>query len=123
LLPNGKVLIAGGGGGWPLDTATAELYDPDAGTYSATGSMSATRESHTATLLANGKVLMTGGGGQGFLASAELYDPQTGAFSATGSMLNAHWGQTATLLANGQVLVTGALGADTQLPPAELYTP
>ncbi len=117
------MLVAGGGGGWPLDTATAELYDPHTGTFSATGSMSVTRVSHTATLLANGKVLIAGGEGQSYLAPAELYDPQTGSFMSTGSMLKEHRGQTATLLANGQVLITGVAGEETPLPPAELYTP
>lgn len=129
LLPDGKVLIAGGGGGWPVDTATAELYDAGTGSFSGTGSMSVTREHHTATLLANGKVLITGGGGMGFLATAELYDPHTGSFSATGPMVSAtgpmvsaHWGQTATLLPSGAVLIAGDLGGDVTLPAAaELY--
>ncbi len=81
------------------------------------------RTRHTGTLLANGEVLIVGGGGQGYLTSAELYDPLTGSFSQTGSTLNPHWGQTATLLPGGDVLITGALGADTPLSPAELFTP
>jgi len=77
LLPNGKVLVAGG-----LDIsnnalASAELYDPTSGTWTATGSLATARYVHTATLLPNGKVLVVGGlgnGGGGALASAELYD-------------------------------------------------
>jgi hypothetical protein len=50
------------------------LYDPETG-WTATGSLATARESHTATLLPNGKVLVVGGaGGSGYLASAELYD-------------------------------------------------
>ena len=83
LLPNGKVLVAGGYHGTsdgPL--ASAELYDPATGTWSATGSLGTARIYHTATLLPNGKVLVAGGvASSGSLASAELYDPATGTWS------------------------------------------
>src|SRR6202040_2136472 len=87
LLPNGKVLVAGG---FASDSYTivksAELYDPASGTWSATGSLAAARNFYTATLLSNGKVLAAGGfGSSGELASAELYDPASGTWTATGS--------------------------------------
>ena len=86
LLPNGKVLVAGGrSGGSTL--ASAELYDPATGTWSATGVLATARYYHTATLLPNGKVLVAGGENQGDdLATAELYDPATGTWSATGAL-------------------------------------
>ena len=62
LLPNGKVLVAGG---WNFNTlntlASAELYDPATGTWTTTGSLANARYFHTATLLPNGKVLVAGG--------------------------------------------------------------
>src|SRR5947207_475805 len=71
LLPNGKVLVAGGFGTSIL--ASAELYDPASGTWSATGNLITGRSGHTATLLPSGKVLIAGGGdGNSILASAEL---------------------------------------------------
>ncbi len=108
LLPNGKVLITGGmerNGGF---FATAELYDPDTGTFSPTGSMTTKRVGHKAILLRNGKVLIIGGSNHedGSLASAELYDPATGAFTFTGSMKEKSGG-LATVLADGRVLVVG----------------
>jgi hypothetical protein len=82
LLPNGKVLAAGGFSGVSVLTS-AELYDPASGTWSATGSLVTAREFHTATLLPNGKVLVAGGVNfSGVLASAELYDVGLGFSSA-----------------------------------------
>ena len=51
LLPDGKVLIVGGfssvtGGGYDGGTDTAELYDPDTGTFTRTGRMTAARSWH-----------------------------------------------------------------------------
>ena len=62
LLPNGKVLVAGGTNDFGT-LASAELYDPASGTWTATGSLITARASHTATLLPNGKVLVAGGYG------------------------------------------------------------
>jgi hypothetical protein len=63
--------------------ASAELYDPAAGTFTITGGLSTEREEHTATLLGNGEVLIAGGSNNtGTLASAELYDPAAGTFTA-----------------------------------------
>jgi hypothetical protein len=124
LLPNGKVLIAGGvnGSGY---LSRAELYDPAVGTFSATGSMSTAREFHTATLLPNGKVLMTGGfSSHEGRATAELYDPAAGTFSGTGSMSTERgWGHTATLLPNGKVLIAGGFGPGGVRASTELYDP
>src|SRR6059058_666188 len=60
LLHNGKVLVAAGRGrdsGF-IELASAELYDPATGTWSATGSLSTARYDHTATLLPNGMVVV-----------------------------------------------------------------
>src|SRR5438093_8655597 len=107
LLPNGKVLVAGGNNGPAL--SSAELYDPASGTWTATGSLGTARERPTATLLPNGKVLVAGRAADDTndFKSAELYDPATGTWTATGSMATGRAYHTATLLANGKVLVAG----------------
>ena len=127
LLPNGKVLIAGGNA-TVGPVASAELYDPD-GTFSTTGSMATARSSATATLLANGKVLIAGGYSAGTTsASAELYDPATGLFSTAGAMTTPRQSAAATLLPTGNVLIAGGFAYNTMgqgigLTSAELYDP
>jgi Galactose oxidase, central domain/Kelch motif len=129
LLKNGKVLIAGGNTKRSkyVPTSDAELYDPSSRTWTATGSLSTARYWASATLLADGKVLVAGGGtndsGGGEVAGAELYDPATGTWTVTGSMSVARSLHTATLLRNGQVLVAGGLTNHVALESAELYNP
>jgi N-acetylneuraminic acid mutarotase len=120
LLKDGKVLIVGGIHAGSFDSVlnSAELYDPDTGTWSVTGSLNTPRSNHTATLLQNGKVLVTGGyDGKAYLRAAELYDPDTGAWSFTGDLNGTLSHHTATLLQNGRVLAS--LGERR----AELYDP
>jgi WD40 repeat protein len=73
LLPNGKVLVAGGSDVANNIFASAELYDPATGIFTATGSMTTARDQPTATLLPNGKVLIAGGWSGAIIASAELF--------------------------------------------------
>src|SRR5262249_17390162 len=115
LLQNGKVLLAGG-----VDNAdsgdslaTAELYDPDTGTFLATGSMVSMRAKHSATALLDGEVLVAGGLVNVSLTgsvinTAEIYDPHTGQFTATaGNLVSGVSNQTATRLKDGHVLIPG----------------
>ena len=95
-----------------------------AGGFTATGSMTTPRQLHTATLLTNGKVLITGGMGTNCGGTcAELYDPSAGIFTATGTMASPRFEHTATLLPSGKVLIAGgAFGQDNSaLNSAELY--
>jgi hypothetical protein len=133
LLPNGKVLIAGGVGDDLFQAlASAELYDPSTRTFAPTGSMITPRYAHSATLLADGRILIAGGtqnvnrGTSVF--TAEIYDPSTGAFTATGSLtsnggqLYAPPGNVTALLPDGRVFVAAANSAEIYDPHSGTFT-
>ena len=132
LLPNGQVLVAGGetvdfNG---VTVASAELYNPLTGSWTATGSMLLSRERHTANVLQNGQVLVAGGDfydgvNFGALTECELYDPVLGTWSVTASMSTPRYGARAALLRDGRVLEAGG-NTDVNFIPtatAELYSP
>jgi N-acetylneuraminic acid mutarotase len=134
MLPNGKVLVAGGDDNGGHATASAEIYDPVAGKWTAAASMTVPRTSHTATLLHNGTVLVAGGSGgtaaadASDQASAEIYDPVSGTWTATVRMTSARIYHTATLLPNGTVLAAGGMGGTVGVAvdiqaSAEVYDP
>ncbi len=135
LLQNGEVLITGGYNGtegYAIFQKSAELYDSESNSFSYTGSMTDAREGHTATLLSDGRVLVTGGCNNTlgdkvvcdrFLASAEIYDPETGQFTVTGSMRTPRMNHTASLLPGGKVLIVGGSDGTAPLDSAEIYDP
>jgi hypothetical protein len=124
LMPDGKVLIAGGFTDGGSSISGAEVFDPAAGSFSATGNMAATRAGHTATLLPNGKVLIAGGFNGNYLDTAEIYDPSTRQFSRAGRMTMPRSGHVAVALDVGKVLLAGGVGTGwTFLKDAEIYDP
>ena len=133
VLDDGTVLAAGGYESSSLDTGvvavnSAEIYDPLADTWTPTeNSMAVPRYGHTATLLPDGKVLVTGGSNATglSLSSAEVYDPDTDEWTTVAPMGGVRLGHAATLLPNGKVLVAGGFVriANQTLASAEIYDP
>jgi hypothetical protein len=122
LLPNGKVLIAGGNtaciiGSPCLRPDHPELYDPATGTFTATGSMStAFRDEANAVLLPDGKVLIAGSG-------VEVYDPSTGEFHTAGIPATLTAVYSTALLNDGRVLLIGSGGAELYDPVSGSFSP
>jgi uncharacterized repeat protein (TIGR03803 family) len=124
LLPDGQVLVSGGGG-----DSSSEIYDPSTSSWGSLASMSYERKVPVAVLLPSGKVLVAGGyddnSGQD-LSTAELYDPVAGTWSPTGSMPYPADTFAAVLLTNGTVLVCGGSDASQSIyyeTNAAIYNP
>lgn len=123
LLPDGKVLIAGGMRRNQDFYVSAELYDPTTGKFQPTGEMSQRRAGHIAVLLRSGKVLIAGGWvGNGGTDSAELFDPATGKFSRISPMTTRRGRPSATSLPDGDVLIAGGEQRDNEsVASAEIF--
>lgn len=125
LLTDGRVLLAGGmnaiGRAAPIPVISVEIYDPDRGTFVPFANLTAARNGHTATLLADGRVLIAGGiPGQGSsMTVAEILDPATGKVMALPPMVTGRTFHTATLLQDGRVFLYGGTG----IPSAEFFIP
>ena len=129
-LSDGTVLITGGfteaGGGGFDEARRAELYDANSG-FSDGPRMSTGRAGGTATLLEDGRVLLTGGypgEGRPPLVSAEVFEPTGSRFVGVGDMGTARADHTATLMPDGRVLLAGGIDeAGTALATTELFDP
>lgn len=141
-LPNSSVLVIGGGSGaflTPVASAQCDRYNPYLRTFAPDASMASPRTLHTATGLADGRVLVAGGSltlGIG-LDSTEIYDPVVHAWGPGPTLSSNRIAHAATRLQDGRVLITGGTttfdipaGSTNYLPifqgslaTAEIYDP
>jgi N-acetylneuraminic acid mutarotase len=111
----------------PVLPGTAERYDSAGKQWAAAGTMAQGRVAHSATLLADGMVLVVGGqaedSGGVYLGSTEEYDPASNNWVQRAPLTRARAGHTATRLSSGQVLVVGGQDASGCLSSVERYDP
>ena len=118
-------------GGLVLVTAVTRATErrpvPSAGHVIRIGAMSVDRAAHQATLLRDGRVLVTGGCAgnhcEQVLASAELYEPANRTFQQVAPMGTARASHAAALLPDGRVLVAGGWTGNGPTASAEVYDP
>ena len=126
LLPDGRVLVAGGSDNhdWRGQYASAEIYDPASGRFTNAGDMQFRRFklTHAVVALRDGRVLIAGGA-----EHPEVYDAKTASFQTVqGTVGDGRYFSTATVLADGRVLIAGGYGQDAMagaVANAWLYRP
>jgi len=131
LLNDGNVLVTGGRAysddfSYSMILNNCEIYNVGIGLWKPTDTLKIARTMHTATVLLDGRVLVTGGFGKNhkYLNSCEIYDPTTGAWAFVDSLNIARRGHSATLLTNGRVLVAGGRNDPySWLRSCEVYDP
>lgn len=128
LLANGKVLIAGGQTSVSTTTRSCELFDPTGnnglGSFAPTGALAHERSGHTASVLANGEVIVVGAPASSYDGATEIYSPASGAWRAGPPLAKARRAHAMAALAGGKLVIAGGTynGTDT-LASTEVYDP
>ena len=117
------MLVTGGAAGLGTDVTAVQIYDPVAGTWTSGPALTPAREGHTATALANGKVLVAGGSCGGGDCPSQVFDPTEGSWTtaAVGTQAQLQRNAPALRLQDGRVLIVGGISSD--LTAATLYLP
>ena len=130
VLKDGRVFIVGGRGKgqgrYAGIHASSEIYDPSTGVWTDSGEMAEVREEPTATLLADGRVLVIGGRDtlKELSGDPELFDPSTNTWTQAAELIDPRESHGAVLLDDGKVLVVGGKNSMLrQLSSSELYNP
>lgn len=132
-LLDGRVLVVGGetpndaGGGEAganVATSSAEIYDPLLDTWTPAGAMTEPRARHTASLLADGRVLIAGGDQAGAArGTLEIFNPSTSAFTSDATGITPRTWHAAATLADGRVLLAGGVDGASALASADIFNP
>jgi hypothetical protein len=132
VLNSGCVLVAGGAAEADVvgELATAEIFDPETGTFRSTNPLHEARRAFRMVKLRDGRIMAIGGshgpigGRENQLAGVEVFDPATESWTRTAPLLEARWGPTATLLRDGTVMITGGMyGRVGRRRSVEFYDP
>ena len=130
LLKNGKVLVAGGNkvsNGGATASNTAEIFDPATNGWTLVAPMAVIRILPTATLLADGRVMLAGGtdtGAANTTDTVEIYDPRRNTWTFACKLTGSRYAHNATLLADGvRILISGGTKLNSSLFSTEIYTP
>ena len=125
----GVVFVAGGRDAEFL-YSQGEVYTPSVSAMLDVADPTRARVGHEATLLADGRVLLTGGqvtGTPNVTNTASIFDPSARTWTAAGSKASPRFGHTATLLVDGRVLIVGGVNGNSQEPEFlatnEIYDP
>ena len=111
LLPDGRVIIAGGGTGFNGYSSSAEVFNPATNTFTTVASMGTARAQASSMIMPDGTFLVAGGySGSATLATTQRYDGATNTWIAAGSMLNPHYGAVTEMLPGNYVLIAGGNG-------------
>lgn len=117
-LDNGLTFLIGRG------DALYESYDISSGIWSCCGQMNFPRAGHTATVLLDGRILVSGGDTS--TRTAEIYDPNSDTWSTTGPLVFPRSKHAAALLPDGRVLLVGgiysSMTAEVFDPSMQLWT-
>ena len=127
-LSSGDALVIGGNNG-SGPVGSIDRFSVSAGTFSPQAALSVPRKLHAASVLRDGRIVVTGGIGVGQGAASipvsltEIYDPDTNTVTAGPSLNVARFGHSSTTLVDNTVLIAGGNNGSTDLASIEIFDP
>ena len=114
VLPGGRILVTGGydrpwtDSRFPAAKASAMIFDPNIGTWTAVASMQVARARHAAVTLSDGRVVVSGGFGQNPLSSVEVYDPRTNTWQFADELSQPRYDHSAVTDGTNIIMIGGS---------------